>query len=62
MGAIQKLANLIDYNDDLVIQYALQSLAIMFDQPTIKQALVLIKDELLPKLFVIIVNKDVIAR
>lgn len=61
MGAIQKLANLIDYNDDLVRRYALQALAIMCDQPTIKQALVLIKDQLLPKLFLIIVDKDVIA-
>lgn len=61
MGAIQKLANLIDYNDDLVRRYALQALAIMCDQSTIKQALVLIKDQLLPKLFLIIVDKDVIA-
>ena len=61
MGAIQKLVNLIDYNDDLVRRFSLQALAIMCGEPIIKQALVLIKDQLLPKLFVIIVDKDVIA-
>lgn len=33
----------------------------MCDQPIIKQALVMIKDQLLRKLFVIIVDKDTVA-